>query len=310
MPESMSQTDLEQLLGAVNEVTSRLTRTHEQLTGEVARLKGELSEANRQVQRSKHLAMLGEMAAGIAHEVRNPLGSIGLYARMLVEDLGAMPAQQTTAKKIAEAVRRLDAVVTDVLAFSREVSVRPMMIDAGEALRSAIEASRSEDAMWVGVQVEVDVPDSLEVLADPGLLQQALVNVIRNAVQAMQEAGSPVRVLRLGGAKRRVVGADGRSLEAVVLSVRDTGPGVPADVLPRLFNPFFTTRETGTGLGLAIVHRIIDAHGGTVFLGNAKDLGEAGGRSGGAVAGRRGKAAADEAGAVVEFRMPMEPRGA
>jgi signal transduction histidine kinase len=296
MPESMSQTDLEQLLGAVNEVTSRLTRTHEQLTGEVARLKSELSEANRQVQRSKHLAMLGEMAAGIAHEVRNPLGSIGLYARMLVEDLGSMPAQQTTARKIAHAVRRLDAVVTDVLAFSREVKVRPMMIGARDALSSAVEASRSEDAMWEDVRIESEVREAQEVLADPGLLQQALVNVIRNAVQAMHEAGSPKRVLRLSAGDRRLVGPDGRSRDVVVLSVRDSGPGVPADVLPRLFNPFFTTRETGTGLGLAIVHRIIDAHGGTVYLGNAGDMGKDVGPDGGG-------------GAVVEFRLPTEPTG-
>src|SRR5689334_13832303 len=107
---AMSRAELAELLAAFNEVTDRLTRTHESLQAEVTKLRGELQEANQQVERSKHLALLGEMAAGIAHEVRNPLGSILLYARMLQQDLAAQPEPRGLVDKIAAGVQRLEAV--------------------------------------------------------------------------------------------------------------------------------------------------------------------------------------------------------
>ncbi|MEM9372764.1 MAG: histidine kinase dimerization/phospho-acceptor domain-containing protein, partial [Planctomycetota bacterium] len=121
---SLSASDLAELMASFNEVTSRLEQTHGQLRGEVRRLSEELREANEALQRSRRLAALGEMAAGIAHEVRNPLGSIGLYASMLEEDLHDRPECRGVAVKIGSAVRGLDAVVGDVLSFAREIRVR------------------------------------------------------------------------------------------------------------------------------------------------------------------------------------------
>jgi signal transduction histidine kinase len=117
--------ELAELLGAFNDVTGRLQRTHERLQREVAGLKRELREANEQLSRSRRLAALGEMAAGIAHEVRNPLSSIRLYARMLEQDLADRPDQRSIAGRIGAAVHGLDAVVGDVLNFARELRVRP-----------------------------------------------------------------------------------------------------------------------------------------------------------------------------------------
>ncbi|MCC6660102.1 MAG: hypothetical protein IT437_04370 [Phycisphaerales bacterium] len=271
--------DLADLMRAFNEVTGRLQATHESLRGEVAGLQRELRDANEQLARSRRLAALGEMAAGIAHEVRNPLSSIRLYARMLEQDLAGRPAEAGTAAKIVQAVRGLDAVVGDVLIFARELRTRPVQIEARAAFARAIDACTGETPRGV----RVDHRDSgVALAADPALLHQALVNVVRNALEAMTEVPPPPggHVLTLDAS---CDAARGGRCACVTLTVTDTGPGVAPEVVDRMFNPFFTTRATGTGLGLAIVHRIVDAHGGWV---------SASGRTGGT------------AGAVFELSFP------
>lgn len=257
--------DLGELLGAFNEVTAKLQVSHDQLTAEVSRLRGQLREADDQLQRSRRLAGLGEMAAGIAHEIRNPLGSIGLYARMLAEDLTDRPEERAVATKIGRAVRGLDAIVTDVLAFAGESRMRVTPTLAGELLESALEQAGVEAS---AIEVAVELPDrDLELECDQGKLRQALVNIVRNAVEAIEEA----RRLGHAGPSRLIVGAavaEIPGVEAVAFSVRDTGTGLHGEVNERMFNPFYTTREAGTGLGLAIVHRIVDAHGGRVSVSN------------------------------------------
>lgn len=274
----LSPGDLSHLLGAFNEVTARLTQTHEALQARVEQLQRELREANEAVERSRHLAMLGEMAAGIAHEVRNPLGSIGLYARMLQEDLADQPAPRATAAKIGAAVQRLNAVVGDVLAFARPVQVQSAEHDARELLEGALHAARGGGPEWAGLRVVLSeaggVRKPVLVRGDANLLHQALVNVIGNAVSVMHEHGCATRVLYLGSTRRRVrESGAGPARMMSVLTVRDTGPGIDPEVLPRIFQPFFTTRAAGTGLGLAIVHRIMDAHGGRVTIRNHEEGG-------------------------------------
>ncbi|MFN0010994.1 MAG: two-component system sensor histidine kinase NtrB [Phycisphaerales bacterium] len=270
----LSAQDLGEILASFNQATARLQATHETLTGEVARLKAELGDAREQAARSKRLAALGEMAAGIAHEVRNPLGSIRLYARMLEQDLADRPEQRRVAERIAAAVSGLDAVVGDVLSFAREVRIRPAEVDIADLLTSACEAARSDEPMWQGVEVKfapaATAPAGATVRCDGALMQQALVNLVRNAVQAMaaNAPGQP-RILTLRARTQRAADAAGGPARAMhALIVQDTGPGIPADTMERMFNPFFTTRATGTGLGLAIVHRIVDAHGGRIAVRN------------------------------------------
>jgi signal transduction histidine kinase len=264
---AMTPADLAELMGAFNEVTGRLQQTHESLEREVVRLKEELRAANEQLERSRRLAALGEMAAGIAHEVRNPLGSIGLYARMLEQDLADRPEQARTAGKIGSAVRGLNAVVGDVLSFARESRVTPDVLDGGELLEQAAEACLAEAR--TGVRVECRGA-GLAVWGDGVLLRQALVNIVRNALQAMEEAPAP------GGGHALLLEARAAGRGETALVVSDTGPGVSRETIERMFNPFFTTRKTGTGLGLAIVHRIVDAHGGRVAVRNREDAGARG----------------------------------
>jgi signal transduction histidine kinase len=262
-PGALSATDLVELMTAFNEVTAKLEQTHAQLRGEVRRLSCELREANEALSRSKRLAALGEMAAGIAHEVRNPLGSIRLYAGMLEQDLADRPECRTVARKIAGAVRGLDAVVGDVLSFARELRLRPTPTDAGELLTRASDACRAEAAEVVRADL---TGAAVELECDAALVHQALVNLIRNAAEANRVSGG--RLVWLDAAPGPVDASDPDPVSGVVISVRDEGDGVSPEVIERVFNPFFTTRATGTGLGLSIVHRIADAHAGRVIVQN------------------------------------------
>ncbi|MBX3365564.1 MAG: hypothetical protein KF866_12475 [Phycisphaeraceae bacterium] len=261
---ALTPTDLADLLTAFNDVTARLQSSHDRLHAEVARLQQELGQANHQLERSRRLAALGEMAAGIAHEIRNPLGSIALYARMLDEDLADRPTERDTARKIGRAVRGLEAIVQDVLAFSRELRIKAEPVDLRDLLDSSLEASLASLAPE-GLTIErLDRRRRATwAICDEHLMRQALVNVIRNALEAMREAPPPHR-LSLD------VRRSGRTIS---LLIADTGPGLSPDVLDRIFNPFFTTRHTGTGLGLAIVHRIMDAHRGAIRVRNNDDRG-------------------------------------
>ncbi len=261
---AMTPGDLAELLTAFNDVTAKLQSSHDRLHAEVSRLQSELGRANAQLERSRRLAALGEMAAGIAHEIRNPLGSISLYARMLDEDLVDRAPERETARKIGRAVRGLEAIVQDVLAFSRELRVRTEPTDLCELLDEVVEAALPAVAPE-GMKVErLDRRKRHAwVDCDPHLMKQALVNVVRNAAEAMREAPAPNRLtidLR-------------RTSRTVGIVIADTGPGLAPEVLERMFNPFFTTRHSGTGLGLAIVHRIMDAHQGSISVRNNSERG-------------------------------------
>jgi signal transduction histidine kinase len=149
------------------------------------------------------------------------------------------------------------------------MSVRCEETSAGELVHATL---RSAEALLASaeLQVSVAVPDngSDTLYADRGLLTQALGNVLRNATEAMVEADASPRRLAINVEKKRIRCPGGKRAQRIVIAVEDTGPGIPDEVVPRMFNPFFTTRKTGTGLGLAIVHRIIDAHEGHLNVSN------------------------------------------
>lgn len=259
---AMSAADLAEILSRFSAASEALQRTHETLQDEVVRLTRELAEANEALQRSRRLAALGEMAAGIAHEVRNPLASIALDARTLEAELSERPEGRSAAARIGAAVRGLDQVVGDVLCFAREVRPRAARADAGEILERASEEC-GPAARASGVVVE-RVCGPCVIYCDAELAHRALTNLVRNAVEAIAERdGDGERRVCLYASAGAFRGESG-GRRGAVLGVRDTGPGIGRGVIDRMFNPFFTTRAAGTGLGLAIVHRIMDAHGGRV----------------------------------------------
>lgn len=263
--------ELKELMHSVAETTQRLQQTHTALRDQVSRLQAELAEANAQLRRSKSLAALGEMAAGIAHEVRNPLGSIQLYIQVLKDDLAAKPDQAAICEKVDRAVVGLDAIVRDVLQFARDMSISTTQTTASHLLDRALHGC---EALVAGGDVRVctDNIHHCPLTADVNLLTQALSNIIRNAIEAMDQRQRQSKLL-LAAQTRTVRCPDGQQKPRIVISIEDNGDGVPDEVLQRMFNPFFTTRKTGTGLGLAIVHRIVDAHGGHINVRNLESGG-------------------------------------
>ncbi len=263
--EALAPDQLAELIATFTDATSRLQHTHESLRSEVARLEGELRETRGQLARARELAALGEMAAGIAHEIRNPLGSIKLYAKVLEDDLADRQSERLTAQKIARAVDGLNAVVGDVLAFSRELRLMHEPVEASELIGRAIECC-ADCIESASIKVTIASEPAITASADSVLAHQALVNVLRNACDAARESETPA--IRISTGERTILDANGARRRMAMILIEDSGSGIPEAVRSRVFNPFFTTRATGTGLGLPIVHRILDAHDGRVSITN------------------------------------------
>lgn len=253
--------ELGRIILAYSDATERLQQSHDVLSQRVAQLQDELGEKNRELERRNRLEALGEMAAGIAHEIRNPLGAIKLYASLLKSDISDRPAPTQTLGKITNAVGRMEAIVSQVLYFTREIRPVPVESDLAELIREQIDVARAR-VPHDGVTFQFDGPRSHVASIDPNLIAQALLNILINAADACGEAGGvSVRLSRSKGRSRVVI--------------EDTGPGLPADVIDKVFHPFFTTKDHGTGLGLSIVNRIVEAHNGTIKAKNAKGGGAA-----------------------------------
>jgi signal transduction histidine kinase len=216
-------------------------------TREIGVLARELEEMRRALEsRDRQLKL---MLAGVAHEVRNPIGGIALFSGLLAEDLKAGTTEGATehVARIQREIAYLQRIVEDFLAFAREQPLARAPLEAPDLLSTACELLAAE-AEARGVAVEVDAePAVLEV--DASLVTAALVNLVKNAVQA-SPSGSPVRVTG------RAQGG------GYCIRVRDSGPGVPEAERERIFEPFFTTKEKGTGLGLPLARKIARAHGG------------------------------------------------
>lgn len=209
-----------------------------------------LRDAEAQVRRSERLAALGQLTAGLAHELRNPLGTIKGSADMLERNLPeGDPIARELAGFISSEVDRTNSLVSRFLDFARPLELRVAQADLAELLTRAANAA-ARDAEAHGVQLEVK-PRPIVFDFDAELLERVFVNLIVNAVQA-SPSGSTVTI------ESRVAG------EEAVVEVTDRGSGVEPDKLESIFNPFFTTKASGTGLGLAIVSKIVGEHGGKI----------------------------------------------
>ncbi len=208
-----------------------------------------------QATREERLQAMGLMAAELAHEIRNPLGSLALFAGMLVEDLAGAPAQLELAQRMQEGVQRLNTLVTNTLTFSRDLSPKPAPMELGAFWEEARRGCNLPEAVgW-----ENRIPAEASWLGDPGLLRQVAVNLLQNAHRALEGREAP----------RIAVSAAEEQVEGVRhwhLVLEDNGCGIPAEALARIFDPFFSTFGGGTGLGLAVSHRILVAHGGLLYV--------------------------------------------
>ena len=260
--------DLQEILQMYNEVTGRLQVSHEKLQAEVVRLTEQLEQKNQELERKKRLAALGEMAAGIAHEIRNPLGGIGLYASTLMADVADRPGAVELVKKISNGVRGLNSLVSDMLAFTKDLSLRKQEVCLGDLVGATVELARP-GLLQHGVEVQVDAGvEEMRVMVYARVLERVLLNMILNAAEAVGEGKGKCEVRNAKCEMGAIAVRARRVGERVEICVEDNGPGIGTDAIEHIFDPFFTTKHTGTGLGLAIVHRIVEAHGGSITAEN------------------------------------------
>lgn len=214
-----------------------------------------------QLIRADRLAAMGELTAGVAHEVRNPLGIIRASVQ-LVEDSNGDPARVKEATRvIKQEIDRLDKVIKALLDFGRPSAPTLRQTNVEDVVNDVVLFTR-QFAGQANVEIETSYSAAdPTVMADADQLKQVFVNLVSNAVQAMEDGGGVIRV--------RVWDDD----SFVLVSVADTGPGMAPEVLEKVFDPFYSTRDGGTGLGLTIVHRIIDQHGGRVEVESAPGQG-------------------------------------
>lgn len=253
--------ELAAIISAYNEVTERLKVSHENLGREVQKLRIDLAEKNKELARRERLSALGEMATGLAHEIRNPLGGIQLNASLLDRDLRDLPAAQALVRKISSGVEALDEIVGDILDFGGQRPPDIVPVSCDELVSKVFDTAAAQALLKAAALVKDGSLDTIEVWVDRLQMERALLNVVRNGIEAV-ESGGCVSV-------SAAPSEDG--LAALV--VTDDGPGVSATVMDKIFNPFFTTKETGTGLGLAIVHSTLESHGGRVRVCNRPDGG-------------------------------------
>ncbi len=217
----------------------------------------ELKKLRTRLAQAEKMAALGEVAAKVAHEIRNPLVSIGGFSRRLEKKLDG--SLKNYAQIITREVGRLEEILKDILSFVRDVRMRKEEVVITEVLNE-VTSLYSQEMREKGVILERDYTDPLRIEVDPNRIKEALINIIGNAIQVLKGGGT-VRV--------RTYKAD----EYGIIEVHDTGPGISEKDLPYIFDPFFTTKIEGTGLGLAITHRIIEQHNGRIEVQTEKGEG-------------------------------------
>src|SRR6266567_8763681 len=245
----------------------RQTRRYQMLAEQFAKANRELEQAQAEARRSERLAALGQLSAGLAHEIRNPLGIIKGSVEMLTQKLGeSNPLATELAGYISTETNRLSALVTRFLDFARPLHADLTLADITAVLDRAL---NDVAQFWKGapVRVEKDYGPNLPLVPlDESLCEQAFVNIVQNAYDAM---GASSGTLRVQVRKSRASGRDGGNLDGVDVRIEDTGPGIPPELREQIFNPFVTTKRAGVGLGLSIVSKIIDGHQGTIRIESA-----------------------------------------
>ncbi|MFN0150887.1 MAG: two-component system sensor histidine kinase NtrB [bacterium] len=206
------------------------------------------------IREAQTLAALGEMAAGLAHEIRNPLGGIKGFASLLARDLAGDPGRTRILDSMTRAIDSLNRIVTDFLAFGEPGRPVPRLLDARSVAVEALALLEAEGIFAEGVAIERDFPHPLRHgFADRDQLKQALINILRNAAEATPAGGSIRVAVECSAAMVRVI-------------VSDTGAGIPEETMKRLYRPFASTKPGGSGLGLAVARSLLEKNGGTLGL--------------------------------------------
>lgn len=210
---------------------------------------GEVQRLELEMRRREKLAAVGDLAAGVAHELRNPLSSIKGYATYFAQRFPKNSEEREAAQIMVQETERLNRVITDLIGVSRPTDIHPVLTDADALIDSTLHLL-SQDASQRGISMHREGSAGLVPL-DPDRLRQAILNICLNAVEAMDKGGE--LIVRMH-----------RKQHSVVMDFIDTGPGIPECLRTRIFDPYFTTKSQGTGLGLATTLKIVEAHKGAL----------------------------------------------
>jgi len=248
------------------DATASLEREYQLLRAQALELRSQLAEKQRalmaslererhlelQALRQSRLAAMGEMAATLAHEVRNPLGGMELFTRLLIDELRAQPRAHRLAEQVARGIQDLNHLVGNILEYGRMPEPKLAWTSVGGVVEEAFAVVGPS----LSAGLRVVRPDAHDVFwwLDRSLLTQVLLNLIRNAGEAMGERGT------------LSIEIEAEAQERLRIVVADTGPGIAAGSERTIFDPFFTTKERGTGLGLAVARSAVVAHGGNLTL--------------------------------------------
>jgi len=254
--------EIEQLGRSLNQMSKQLETEKRELEEwattlekKVAERADEMKKINSQLFRSEKLASLGKLAAGVAHEINNPLTGILTNSSLLLEDLPADDPRREDVEVMVHETIRCREIVKRLLDFARQTKPQKRLADINALIENIILLVRNQTSfrnILIEKQLEAGLP---EVLVDPDQIQQVFVNVILNAAEAMPKGGTLTikSAISVGG-------------QQLVVTLADTGPGIPEEVRERIFDPFFTTKEHGTGLGLSITYGIVEQHGGSISV--------------------------------------------
>jgi signal transduction histidine kinase len=221
-------------------------------------LEHRLLESHAVIARQEKLAALGVLAAGVAHEIRNPLTTIKARIYSQTKRLTPDSLEHKDAQFIKAEIDRLERIVKDILQFARPGEPRLEPVPTAAFLQS-IQEEMAPELKLSNIALRLEASENLTANIDVAQIKQVLINLIRNAAESMVDNGTIT--LR---ARAKFLPFAPRRASAVALEVEDTGPGIPSHVQARIFDPFFTTKESGTGLGLAIAERIVQRHGGVL----------------------------------------------
>ena len=223
----------------------------------------EVKELKDMMELRERMTVLGEMSAGIAHELRNPMGVISGYAELLAKRLSGDDTAMSSVRNIQSEIRIMDEIIREFMNFTQPTQLNLAVIDVGGLLDESL---KSLSGVGDGVSRELNLADGLpDVFGDGVLLRQAFINIMKNALEATPQGGKlTVTATASSSIEEKEVVLPGK--EYVRVDIADTGVGITKDALAKMFNPFFTTKSSGTGLGLALVQKILVYHGGRAFV--------------------------------------------
>jgi len=261
----------------IRESTSLTRDSDGKITGAVKVIEDltELRDLEEQARRQDRLAALGQMAATVAHEIRNPLGGIEGFASLLTRDFDEDDPRLRLVTKILEGTRSLNRVVSELLMFTRPMKLDFRRVEVADVVEGAI-GFAFENIERSDIKLNMQLgSESHFVMGDDEQLKRAMLNIVLNAIQAMPEGGDleiNCQSRSLPEAARQMLGDTGNG-RWVEIAIRDSGPGIEESEIPLIFNPFYTRREKGTGLGLPIATKIVEAHRGQITASSPPDGG-------------------------------------